>query len=68
MDIKTYLTRKDKLTNTRFIITPEGKGLFIEDGIPFTRDEFKHKYPLPMSFVSHNCGNADGTKSYLSTD
>ncbi len=68
MDIKTYLTRKDKLTNTRFIITPEGKGLFIEDGIPFTRDEFKHKYPLPMSFVSHNCGNADGTKSYLNTD
>jgi hypothetical protein len=68
MKISEYIDRRYKLTNTRFIITPEGKGLFIEDGIPFTRDELRHKYPLPLSLVSHNCGNADGTKSYLNTD
>lgn len=68
MSIIEYLNRKDKLTNTRFLITPEGKGLFIEDGIPFTREEFRQKYPLPISFVSHNSANADGSKSYLGTD
>jgi len=68
MSILEYLNRKDKLTNTRFIITPEGKGLFIEDGIPFTREEFRHKYPLPLSLISHNGDNCDKTKSYLSTE
>lgn len=68
MRISEYIDRRDRLTNTRFIITPEGNGLFIEDGIPFTREEFNRKYPLPISFVSHNAENSDKTKSYLHTD
>jgi hypothetical protein len=68
MSILEYLNRKDKLTNTRFIITPEGKGLFIEDGIPFTRDEFRRKYPTPASLVLNNGANCDKTKSFLGAD
>lgn len=68
MQMDEYINRRDKLTNTRFIITPEGKGLFIEDGVPFTREEFNRKYPLPVSMVLYNGENSDKTKSYLRTD
>lgn len=68
MKISEYIDRRDKLVNTKFIITSQGNGVFIEDGIQFTREEFNKKYPLPVSFVMHNSENSDKTKSYLHTD
>jgi len=68
MDIKTYLIRKDKLINTRFIISETGKGFFIEDNKLYTREEFRQKYPTPASLVLNNGENCDRTKSYLSAD
>lgn len=63
-----YVKRKDILTNTRFVITETGNGFYVEGDRLYTRREFESKYPLPMSLVSHNTNNADGTKNYLSTD
>lgn len=68
MNIKTYIERRDILSNTRFLITSSGEGYFLEDGEKFTRKEFAKRYPLPISFVFHNSANADGSKSYLGTD
>lgn len=62
MQMDEYISRRDKLTNTRFVITPQGKGLYIEDGMLFTREEFNRKYPLPVSLIMHNGSNADGSK------
>lgn len=66
--IAEYCRRRDKLTNTPFIITETGKGFFVEDGIPYTRKEFEQKYPLPFSFVSYHKKGADTSRSFLETD
>lgn len=63
-----YIFRRDKHTNTRFVISPTGDGRYIEDDVSYTRKEFNKKYPLPISLVFHNSANADGSKSYLGTD
>jgi hypothetical protein len=63
-----YIYRREKLTNTLFVIAPTGKGFYVEDGKQYTREEFTKKYPLPVSFVCHNKKNADTTKSFMETD
>lgn len=63
-----YVRRKDILNNTLFVITPTGRGYFVEDGEYYTREEFKRKYPLPASLVTNNKVNADKTKSFLGAD
>lgn len=68
MEMDEYLFRKDKLANTRFRITEEGKGFYVEDGILYTREEFRRKYPTPASLVLNNGANCDKTKSFLGAD
>lgn len=68
MTITQYLHNQDRLHNTLFRIDATGKGYFILGDQRFTREEFSKMFPLPISFVSHNGGNADKSKSYLYTD
>jgi len=68
MTISEYLDRKDRLTNTRFVITETGNGFFVEEGKMYTREEFRQKYPTPVSLAINNGINCDKTKSYLGTD
>jgi len=68
MTINSYLERKDILLNTPFKIDITGKGYFIEGDKQYTREEFHRKYPLPISLVSNNKPNYDGTKSFMYVD
>lgn len=68
MTIAQYIDRRDKLTNTLFIIQSDGKCYFVENNRMYTREEFNRKYPLPISFVSHTGENSDKTKMFLHTD
>lgn len=63
-----YVKRRDILTNTLFVITPTGKGYYVESEQLYTREEFNKKYPLPISLISNNKINSDHTKDYLLTD
>lgn len=68
MKISEYIDRRDKLTNTLFIISSDGEGHFVENHKLYTREEFNRRYPLPVSLVLYNGENSDKTKSYLHTD
>ena len=68
MNIETYITHKEKLTNTLFRIGIDGKGFFLEDGKQYTRDQFSHRYPLPIQLYINVKQNADGTKNWLTVD
>lgn len=68
MEMNEYISRRDKHTNTRFIISPTGDGRYVEDDVSYTRKEFSDKYPLPVSLVLHKKQNSDGTKNFLHTD
>jgi hypothetical protein len=67
MPTKEYLRRKDIQTNTLFRITPDGKGVYIEDGVSYTVKEFQDKYPLPITLVSYR-RNADRSRSFLEVE
>jgi hypothetical protein len=67
MLITEYIRRMDIRTNTLFSINAEGKGLFIEDGNAYTREEFYRKYPLPLD-LAHKRDNADKSKKWLQVD
>ncbi len=54
MEMNEYIQIKYTQLNTPFVITPEGKGYFVENGIRYTREEFEQKYPLPISVVSYH--------------
>lgn len=68
MSIAEYLDRRDKLTNTLFIIGTDGIGHYVENHKLYTKEEFRRKYPTPDSLVLNNCENCDKTKSYLGAD
>ncbi len=68
MNMDGYLKRKDILLNTPFKIDSTGKGYFIEGDKQYTREEFHRLYPLPISLVSNNKPNYDGTNNYLYID
>lgn len=68
MSISEYINRHYILLNTPFKITSEGKGYYLEGEKMYTREEFHKKYQMPISLVSHNRPNYDGTKNYLYTD
>lgn len=68
MSISEYIDRRDKLTNTLFIISSDGDGYFVENHKLYTREEFNRRYPLPISFIAHTGENSDKTKRYLHTD
>jgi len=68
MTIAEYLDRRDKLTNTLFIITSDGMGYYVENHKLYSREEFRRKYPTPASLVLNNGENCDKTKSFLGAD
>lgn len=68
MKISEYIDRRDKLTNTLFLINSDGEGYYVENHKLYTREEFNRRYPLPVSLIMHNGSNADGSKNYLHTD
>jgi hypothetical protein len=68
MTIAEYLDRRDRLTNTLFIINSDGQGYYVEDHKMYTREEFRRKYPTPVSLAVNNGVNCDKTKSFLGTD
>lgn len=68
MSISEYIDRRNKLTNTLFLINSDGIGYYVENHKLYTREEFERRYPLPVSLIMHNGSNADGSKNYLHTD
>lgn len=68
MSINEYITRSDKLLNTPFTITTTGKGYYNDNGTLYTREEFKRRYPIPVTLVMSKRGNADKTKRFLYED
>ncbi len=68
MSILEYLNRKDKLTNTRFIINEKGNGFYVEDEKQYTREAFNKKYPLPISLIINNKANYDKSRDFLIVD
>jgi len=68
MTINEYLIRQEILNTTLFRITQEGKGYFIYEGKEYTREQFRQKFPLPVSFVSYTKPNYDTTRNFLLTD
>lgn len=68
MTIVEYVDRRDKLTNTLFIIHSDGTSHYVENHRMYTKEEFSKKYPLPLSLISHNGDSCDKSKAYLHTD
>lgn len=68
MTIIEYITRTDKLLNTPFTITHTGKGYYNDNGTLYTREEFRRKYPLPVTLIGLNKVNCDHTKDFLKAD
>jgi hypothetical protein len=69
MTVQKYLERTYMLKyDTTFRMTPEGEGVYILNGIEYTREELHRKFPLPVSLASNNKPNYDGTKNWLLTE
>lgn len=64
MTVANYLKQKEKLSLTLSRITTEGKLVIIEDDIEYTEEQFRRKYPMPMSLLPQK-ENADKTKAWL---
>jgi hypothetical protein len=65
MTITEYISTRDILLNTPFIIKPDGSGYYKYGGELIPRLDFQRMYPLPISLVSYKRSNADGTKNWL---
>lgn len=68
MSISEYINRTDKLLNTPFTITSTGKGYYNDNGVLYTREEFRRLYPLPVTLIGLNKLNCDHTKDFLRCD
>jgi hypothetical protein len=65
MTVAEYVTKKDRIANTTYLIDANGQSWYLVKGAKVDSKSFERENSLPESLIVNNSENSDRTKNWL---